>query len=36
MLKVRSEDLVKTSNMVMSCAMEANEQASVRGFVMVR
>ena len=33
--KVRSEDLVKASNMIMSCAMEANEQASVRGFVMV-
>jgi len=33
--KVRSEDLVKASNMIMSCAMEGNEQASVRGFVMV-
>ena len=33
--KVRSEDLVKASNMVIGCAMEGNEQASVRGFVMV-
>lgn len=26
---------MKASNMIMSCAMEGNEQASVRGFVMV-
>ena len=32
---MRSEDLVKASNMVIGCAMEGNEQASVRGFVMV-
>ena len=34
-LKVRSEDLMRASNMVIGCAMEGNEQASVRGFVMV-
>jgi len=33
--KVRSEDLMRASNMVIGCAMEGNEQASVRGFVMV-
>merc|ERR1711962_1616944 len=33
--RVRTEDLLKTSNMVTGLAMEGNEQASIRGFVMV-